>query len=647
MRVSKHLTTALLLIICGLFLVYGAFGDLNQYGIMSLSDEDISVDFSDQIEFQPLLSTVAECDEQVGQVLINPYGGIGYSWSKDGSLLTISRSGSYAFADATFSEFGLYIAAPDVQLDGRKWLGTHAPDVQLDGRKWLETNIPTNEQVVITGHRYPKIKTTIGIHGEAENLKSLNLSHVSVSISRTTERVIGVVGAKDILDSSIEIIGKQKSLIIGIKDVYGTFDRSDINIIGDDEAKMIGIQSLYGKITGGSIIIDAPMFCERYEMIGVFEVAKNAEISGGTFKLTGMYGYANAIYALCGRVTGGTFVLLSNEAYGIENLIEGTVSGGTFDIQGFSLVGGIWSVSHGAIDGGFFRASAFGQKGYSAGVFFCQDGSITDGTFYAESDATTVGILSNRCIISGGEFWAVSPNGYSIGICEALRLLDGGTVTAWAGTRDKAIGVLNPPLSNGKEEVQYSFVYNGKGNIGDATLYSVNNALVREIYNAQNGIIISPRPDRGAVIIPDKDKILTLNLHRSVPVSFDSRPGYDLLSILINGEPIDIVKYIEIITDKDYNIRAISVPNQIHVNFEADVVRGIVPLTVTFTATAENEDGDVFWFWDFGNNERGYEQVVHTTYTMPGTYSVLVTGTDNSASATARKTAYIIIDEAF
>ncbi|MDR2855802.1 MAG: PKD domain-containing protein [Methanomicrobiales archaeon] len=708
MRISNHFTTVLFLIICGLFLVSGTSGDVNQYDIVYLSDEDVYVDSSDQIEVLLQINTIvvecfAECDDTV---LITQDEGTGYSWSLDGSLLTIYRSGSYAFSDTMFSEFGIYIAAPFVTLDGRKW---------------FDVNTPTDEQVVITGYKYPKGKSIIGIHGNAKDLKSLNLSFVSVSISHANERVIGVTGARNILDSSIELSGKKKALIVGIKELYGTFDRSDISIFGADKATLIGIQSLYGKVTGGSIIIDVPILCEQFEMVGIFELTKKAEISGGTVKLTGIgYGYVNGIHVLRGIVTGGAFELLSNEAYGIEKVVGGVVSGGTFDIQGVSLAGGIWSVSHGLIDGGLFslsgddvigiyqlaeggrvsdgtftligengigiyslsdharvenaefkiygskqavaifmvegnaeieggsfRTFASGKRGFSAGVLLCLDGSITDGAFNAESDGTAVGLLLNKCTISGGEFWAVSRAGCSIGIGEALKPLDGGTVTAWAETKDKATGVRSPQLSHGKEELRYAFVYDGKGYIGDTTLYSVNNALVREIYNTENGIIFSPRPDYGAIIIPNQDKILAIDLHKSVPVSFDSRPGYDLESILINGEPIDIVKYIELITDKDYIVDATSALNQIHVDFEADIIRGIVPLHVTFTATAENEDGDVSWLWDFGNNERGYEPVADTTYTMPGTYSVLVTGTDNSASATARKTAYIIVEEAF
>ena len=700
MRSSNHFTIVLYLIICGLFLVSGTSGDSNQYDIRYLSDEDAYGDSS----VLPQFSTASlECDEPV---LISLDDGPGYSWTEKGSLLTIFRSGSYAFSDTTFSEFGIYVSAPFVTLDGRKW---------------YDMTTPTDEQVVITGHKYPKTKSTIGIHGAAEALKTLNLSHVSVSIVHENDKVIGVTGARNVLDSSIEIDGKKRALIVGIKEVYGTFDRSTITIIGDHKATMIGIQSLYGSLAGGSITIDVPLLCEQFEMIGIFEVAKKGEISGGTVKLTGIgYGYANAIHVLRGIVTGGSFELLSNEAYGIDRLIGGTVFDGTFDINGFSLAGGIWSMSYGTIDGGsftlagkdvigiyhlgdgggvfdgtftisgtngvgifivsgnnlvqkaeftiygskqavgivmmdrnalieggVFHASVPGKKGFSAGLLFCLDGTITDGEFYSESDGTAVGIFSNKCIVSGGEFWAVSPTGYSIGIGEALRPLDGGTVTAFAKTKDKAIGVLKPPLSDGKEELRYSFVYRGKGYIGDTTLYSVKNAFVREIYSTEQAIIISPQPDQGSLIIPSADKILAIDLHKSVPVSFDSRPGYDLASILINGESIDIAKYIELITDKDYTLNAVSVPNQIHVDFEADITRGIVPLHVTFTATAAYEDGDVSWFWDFGNNDRGYEQVVSTTYTMPGTYSVLVTGTDNFNSATARKTAYIMVEEAF
>ena len=663
--------------------------------------------------FSPVLVTFGEVLPGPGpgfseRVLITPDGGTGYSWSESGRLLTIHSSGSYGFADMKFSEFSIYV---------------NAPDVSIDGRRWSDAETPTDKQVLITGYHYPD-GYTIGIHGNENAIPSLDLSHVFVSFFSADESLIGISGVRNIFDSSIKVIGQHPMFNVGIDEVYGTFDRNDIILFGSNDASLAGIGTLYGKMAGGSIVIDVPRLSKGFDIIGIIDVSEGAEVSGGTFWLSGHgYGYATGIYSLRGSVTGGDFKMLSYLGEGISVIDGGSVSGGVFHVGGFALANGVTYVIDGSVDGGeffvygddvvgiqdldeggvvsgglfiisgtdgvgiysisddalvkggefrvygygqaggifymsddavieggSFSASSSGMGGITVGMVFCEGGSITGGSFSAESAGTAFGIVSNKCAISGGEFFAVSTFGHAIGIGDALVLPDAGAVTAWAKTKDKAIAVFTPSLSDGKDEANYSFVYKGRAYIGDTTTYSVNDSLLREIYGTGKAIIISPHPepDEGAVIVPGEDLIIKKDRKKTIPISFDSRPGYDLQSIVINDFALDeIVKYVMLPRDRNYTVRAIAVPNQIHVDFEGDVLNGTVPLTVTFTGEAKYADGDVSWFWDFGNGERGYDQVVTTTYTMPGTYAVLATGTDSSSSATARKTAYITIEKSF
>ncbi|PYF96281.1 PKD domain-containing protein, partial [Georgenia satyanarayanai] len=73
------------------------------------------------------------------------------------------------------------------------------------------------------------------------------------------------------------------------------------------------------------------------------------------------------------------------------------------------------------------------------------------------------------------------------------------------------------------------------------------------------------------------------------------------------------------------------------VSVEATPVRGSAPLEVTFSATAEDPDGDdVTYAWDFGDGSTGEGAEATHTYTEAGTFTATVTASDpGGAEATA------------
>jgi len=530
--------------------------------------------------------------------LINPDSGEGYAWSEDQTLLTITETGSYAFEDAEFGDFGIYIDAPEVNLDGRKWISAE----------------PTDEKVTITGHRWDidGESALIGIYGNMDDMETLNLAYVDVIVEGAAEYfyVSGVDVVQNIIESSIAIIGANGNIINGIEELHGTFDSSLILILGADESISTGIRNLHGTIAGGDITILVPRLTQDFVMTGVRDAF--GTISGGSITLTGDgFGHARGVSSLMGAITDGTFTIRSDEVYAIEEVEGGSVSGGVFNLHGYSSATGVYemngnavlrggkfsitsnnfaigielvqdnsTVSGGTFDifgkeaigiliideksvvqagafkvqgtdtaiglyalagtsvvgaGTTFHTSVLNLDGFVGAVVVCMDGVISGGEFHAVSNGTAFALMKNQCTISDGTFWAISPSGgRAIGILEADVFPAGGEFNAWAQTDESAFGIVLPKLDNGKEIQNYSFVYDGEKFTGTATEYSVRSAAVREIYETHSAVTTAARPDMEALIIPDVSVASSEKDEEKDPyvISFTSRPGYDLESIL-------------------------------------------------------------------------------------------------------------------
>lgn len=78
----------------------------------------------------------------------------------------------------------------------------------------------------------------------------------------------------------------------------------------------------------------------------------------------------------------------------------------------------------------------------------------------------------------------------------------------------------------------------------------------------------------------------------------------------------------------------------------ADITRGVVPLTVTFSSDRSTDDGlIVSRAWDFGDGSRSQDIAPIHTYTTTGTFTVRLTLTDD-AGLTASRTTTVIVSEA-
>jgi subtilisin family serine protease len=142
-----------------------------------------------------------------------------------------------------------------------------------------------------------------------------------------------------------------------------------------------------------------------------------------------------------------------------------------------------------------------------------------------------------------------------------------------------------------------------------------------------------------------------------IVISFDSRPGYELDYVIdmISEERWEdpAPSYLSLTMDRDYEIVAVGKKreNQILVDFTADICKanetpcsGKVPLDVVFTPKfiGTEPDEPYTWVWDFGNGQRN--ETPRTTDTMPGLYTVSLTGIKGNQSGTETKIGYIHVE---
>jgi hypothetical protein len=79
---------------------------------------------------------------------------------------------------------------------------------------------------------------------------------------------------------------------------------------------------------------------------------------------------------------------------------------------------------------------------------------------------------------------------------------------------------------------------------------------------------------------------------------------------------------------------------------DADPSRGVAPLTVAFSVTASDPDGDALSYsWDFGDGNSSDQQNPTHTYTEPGTYEAELTVSDGELSASGSVTVTVTVGE--
>ena len=74
--------------------------------------------------------------------------------------------------------------------------------------------------------------------------------------------------------------------------------------------------------------------------------------------------------------------------------------------------------------------------------------------------------------------------------------------------------------------------------------------------------------------------------------------------------------------------------------------QGFINFPITFDGSKSDDiDGSITtWFWVFGDNNNGYGKIVEHTYTKPGTYTVILTVTDNDGATNTDTTTCLILE---
>ena len=368
------------------------------------------------------LTTKTFIIKSIDETVITPYpdSGNGFEWVTPTELV-ITKPGTYTFADMDYGPFGIRVDAPEVTIKG---------PITITGYSIRWTPNIDGESENIEALRFPsRGSTKIGIGGNRDVLQTLDLSDVNVVLDGGIgDTLIGIVGVRSIIDSTVTITGQRRTTATGIHELFGTFAGNKVFISSSDDSVLTGIGTLYGQILSGSVIIDIPTWSNEFEIIGIDTITPEARISGGDFKLSGGgNGTASGIVNLNGSITGdtsfeinaynaigiqtlgtygqvngGTFSLFGNFAIGIIHLTGGEVSNGIFDVNGYSEAYAILGVSNGRIHGGSFTSS-----GDSAvGIFFLNGGVLNDASFDVRGYTWGYGLyqLYNGARVGGGTF---------------------------------------------------------------------------------------------------------------------------------------------------------------------------------------------------------------------------------------------------
>jgi hypothetical protein len=331
-----------------------------------------------------------------------------------------------------------------------------------------------------------------------------------------------------------------------------------------------------GAIFGGTFTVtitnDAPVF-------GVYQIRHNGTISGGTFTVTSdrnAYGIGTVgWYGTNGSISGGEFIVTGSSAAGVRELDSGTISGGGFIVTGSFAATGVGSIGWfdingpiGAISGGTFTVTGSPATGVGT---VRNDGTISGGTFTNTGNTTyAIGSFDIRTgsntrvpggILSGGEFWSVGSTwAYGIGVLplSISETVQGGTINVWGPSHNNTIAIENGPIDMLEKEYEtYNFTYGGQEYTKNATIYRINDAILREIYDGT--VTPTPTPTILPTITPTATETPTTTYtitpthgeHGSISpatpetvseggtmtFTITPDPGYILDKILVNGQP--------------------------------------------------------------------------------------------------------------
>ena len=298
--------------------------------------------------------------KQSSAVVIEPgKSGEGYSWSSDGSILTITgASHKYTLSSAISNRITINVDADKVTLDGNNVPITgirgnptlDLVNVHVDGgishrfessEEYFEDsklkyelfygitecrNIKNSSIIVKRDTRLEDGYDVYGIGVLYGNLDDTTTVTVTVPIGDfLTPTAIGVVTDSGIVSGGKFTLRGQRAS--GVDDLYGEISGGEFTSNGKN-ASGVGIVHETGKVSGGEFIVTG-----NHHVYGVIFVM--GEISGGEFTVTGDYTHGVEVVRETGKVSGGEFILTGDSAIGFRIVeINGKISGGEFIVNG-------------------------------------------------------------------------------------------------------------------------------------------------------------------------------------------------------------------------------------------------------------------------------------------------------------------------
>ena len=627
----------------------------------------ISADDSDNYDDIILIVFVHEMLSSEDIVFIQPPSepGDGYYWSSEKELV-INATGEYAFAADVPDGITVSVILDESDVDNYSISeqGVDSAGVILDGSGVIIHKI----------NGYP----------------GLDLKNIEIVVDDPEYFGAAITECNNIEDAFISVIS---------------------------EANVQGISILNGNMVDTTIIIES-----MSSALGIGVTGVDSIISGVTFIVTSLDGNAFGFYDFNGIISDGTFTVTSTNSLALGIDIDyGEILGGTFTVMS--------------------------QEGSAVGVM------VVYGT------------------VSGATFWSVgAEEAFGLYEIESLDLLAADTIiNVWGPDEERTLAIASPKLENGEFIPHYTFTFDGEQYTRGATKYTVDGAVLFEIYESEgpepgtiicddngcnlgkdevfifewnptitcnidgctldggedpifgtftyslidgftiisiefegiltctlengcidgdgepvtvrfdvtldeghfrgkcdnNGCVTDPAPSyytitvsgkKGAITVPT-DGTWDVAPGAEFVISFDSRPGYDLDCIQVNGglcspSPQRYIKVTDV--NRDYVIEAFGKlrENQILVDFSCEPCEGTVPLDVTCTYESPIEDIEEIvepdeFDWDFGNGKRGEGRTATTTYTMPGHYTVTLTGMsgeNSDLSGTVTRIGYIFVE---
>jgi hypothetical protein len=122
---------------------------------------------------------------------------------------------------------------------------------------------------------------------------------------------------------------------------------------------------------------------------------------------------------------------------------------------------------------------------------------------------------------------------------------------------------------------------------------------------------------------------------RRLLVSGGEGDAGEIITFTVNGKPVGTAVYTTG-TSTHLDLAVTS-----GVDFSASITSGAAPLTVKFTDESTGDPKS--WSWDFGDGGTSAERNPTHTYTLPGTYTVTLTVSTATDSATLSRPDYITV----